>query len=90
MTGTYELIGANIGALVDRKQAAYGDSFHASVPILTALYPDGIPVSQYPNALAIVRVVDKLKRIATDNDPMGESPWADIAGYGILKAEEES
>jgi len=32
----------------------------------------------------IVRMLDKLSRIARDNDPMGESPYMDIAGYSIL------
>lgn len=34
--------------------------------------------------LAITRIVDKLFRIATDKDAFGESPFKDIAGYGIL------
>ena len=34
--------------------------------------------------LAVVRIVDKLFRIATDKDAFGESPFKDIAGYGIL------
>ena len=35
---------------------------------------------------AVVRVLDKLFRIATDRDALGESPWRDIAGYGLLGA----
>ena len=34
--------------------------------------------------LAITRIVDKLFRIATKKDAFGESPFKDIAGYGIL------
>lgn len=34
--------------------------------------------------LAIVRVFDKMMRIATDKDAFGEDPWRDIAGYAIL------
>jgi len=30
--------------------------------------------------------VDKLFRIATDKDALGESTYRDIAGYGILGA----
>jgi hypothetical protein len=34
--------------------------------------------------LAITRILDKLFRIATRKDAFGESPFKDIAGYGIL------
>jgi hypothetical protein len=29
-------------------------------------------------------MLDKVARIARDNDPLGESPYMDIAGYAIL------
>lgn len=32
----------------------------------------------------VVRVVDKLFRIANHKDAFGENPWADIAGYAVL------
>lgn len=76
--------GLELGQLVDRKQAAYGDSFTRSGDVMRALYPKGIAVEQLDDALAVVRVVDKLFRIATDRDALGESPWADVAGYGLL------
>lgn len=81
---SYPTIGQEIGQLVEQKQAAYGDSFGRSAAVLEQLYPNGIPVSAYTDALAIVRVVDKLFRIATDKDAFGESPWKDIIGYGLL------
>jgi hypothetical protein len=34
--------------------------------------------------LTVVRVIDKLFRIATKKDAFGESPWKDICGYGLL------
>ena len=34
--------------------------------------------------LAMTRIIDKLFRIATHKDAFGESPFKDIAGYGIL------
>ena len=80
----YETIGAEIGKLVTTKQAAYGDSVGRVGKILAILYPDGIPVTQYAHSMLVVRVLDKLNRIATDMDALGESPWADITGYGIL------
>jgi hypothetical protein len=86
MKGLFEQIGTDIGKLVDEKNAAYGDSFAKSGDVMAILYPNGIKPDQYRDALAVVRVVDKLFRIATDRDALGETPWRDIAGYGILGA----
>ena len=80
----YEKIGSDIGRLVKEKNAAYGDSFGQACKILEVLYPCGVPVSQYRDALAIIRVIDKLFRLANDKDAFGESPWRDICGYSIL------
>ena len=82
----HEDTGKRIGKLVDKKNKAYGDAFKKSKDILKILYPTGIPVEQYGDILAIVRIVDKLFRIATDKDGLNENPWEDIAGYGILMA----
>jgi hypothetical protein len=80
----YEEIGNRIGSLVTEKNAAYGDSFGHASKILEVLYPDGIKLDQYRDALAIVRVIDKLFRLANRKDAFGESPWEDICGYAIL------
>ncbi|HOS77543.1 MAG TPA: hypothetical protein PLL15_05830 [Syntrophales bacterium] len=84
--GKHERVGCEIGALVDRKNAAYGDSFAKAGAFLSLIYPHGIAPDQYPDALGLVRVFDKMMRIATnrDRDPFGEDPWEDIAGYAIL------
>lgn len=82
----YAEMGKLLGELTQMKNAAYGDSFDKSGAILELLYPHGIHPAQYRDALAIVRVIDKLFRIATRKDAFGESPWKDIAGYGILGA----
>jgi hypothetical protein len=52
------------------------------------LYPDGISAEQMDDALAVVRILDKLFRIANGNQG-GESAWTDIAGYAILGAAKE-
>lgn len=80
----YADIGREIGEMVQRKNEAYGDSFGRSGEVLRILFPKGIPIERYVDALTIVRVVDKLFRIATAKDAFGESPWKDVAGYGIL------
>ena len=80
----YEQIGVQIGKLVQEKNEAYGDSFGQACKILEVLYPEGIHVDQYRDALAITRVIDKLFRLANKKDAFGESPWRDICGYAIL------
>lgn len=82
----YEAQGQTIGRLVDQKQAVYGDSFGKSGDMMRILYPHGITPAQIDDALCIVRIIDKLFRIATDRDALGESPYQDIAGYAILGA----
>ena len=66
------------------KQAAYGDSYGRSGEVLRILYPNGIPADAMPDALTIVRVIDKLFRVATKKDAFGEIPWRDVVGYGLL------
>lgn len=81
---TYASIAAELASTVERKQAAYGDSFGKSGAIMAILYPAGVPVEHLDDALTVVRVLDKLFRIATDRDALGESPWHDVAGYALL------
>jgi hypothetical protein len=82
--GRYERIGMSIGCLVDKKQAAYGRSFDKAGIVLRQLYPEGIRPEQYDDLLAIVRILDKFFRIATDKRAFGENPWGDVAGYSLL------
>ncbi len=80
----YKEIGKDIGDLVQEKNEAYGDSFGNASKILETLYPEGIKTHQYRDVLAIIRVIDKLFRLANKKDAFGESPWRDICGYAIL------
>jgi hypothetical protein len=81
---TFEEIGKTIGRLVDVKNAKYGDSFSKCGSVLRILYQDGITPEQYDDVLTVCRILDKLFRVATDKDALGESPYTDIAGYCIL------
>jgi hypothetical protein len=81
----YEGLGSELGKLIAEKQLAYGDSYGKSGEVLKQLFPNGIPMESYTDALAIVRIVDKLFRVATDPTWGGESPWKDIAGYALLR-----
>jgi hypothetical protein len=83
----YEELGRCIGKLVDEKNAAYGDAFNKAGEFLRLLYPRGVAPEEYNDMLCLVRIFDKQMRIATNKDALGESPYADIAGYGLLGAE---
>jgi len=76
--------GLEIGSLVEEKNKAYGDAFAKTEQIIKVLYPNGIRPEQYRDLLGICRVLDKMFRIANNKDAFAESPWKDIAGYGIL------
>ena len=79
-------VAADVAALVEEKNAAYGDSFARSGDFLRLLFPTGIKPEQYGDMLAFVRIFDKFKRIATDPSYGGEDPRRDILGYAILNA----
>jgi hypothetical protein len=81
---TLQQLGTDLGKLLEEKNAAYGSSFAASGDFLRLLFPRGVPADRYDDALLMVRIFDKQMRIATDKDAFGESPYQDIAGYGIL------
>lgn len=81
----YEDLGRKIGSLIQEKQQSYGDSFHKSGEVMKQLFPNGIPPESYVDALALVRIIDKLFRLATDPTYNGENSWGDIAGYALLR-----
>ncbi len=82
----YAELGERLGALVDTKQHHYGNSFGKAGEVLKILYPNGISHAEMDDVLTIARVLDKLFRVATDRDALGESPWRDVAGYALLAA----
>ena len=87
--GRFQKIGREIGDLVQEKNAAYGNSFGKVADFLKILWPNGIPVDSYTDALCTVRMFDKLMRIANKKDAFGESPYRDIGGYAILGVEKD-
>ena len=90
----YETIGQRIGALVDRKNQAYGNSINNTKRILKVfLEPysnnDGtytIPAEMIDVIARQARVIDKQARIFSNpkGDLMDEDPNKDIAGYSII------
>ena len=87
LTRAWDEIARSIAVTVAEKNAAYGDSFERAGEIIDILYPNGIPRGKTGDALAVVRVLDQLFRIASDRDAFGESPWRDIVGYALLAVE---
>lgn len=76
-----------VAATLEDKAMAYGNSFQQTGEFIKLLYPSGIPVEAYDDALTMVRMYDKMKRIANNPgraDPGGEDPFHDIAGYAVL------
>ena len=74
----------NLAELITKKQIFYGDSFGQSKRIMEVLYPEGISLEQYQDALALIRIIDKLFRVANKKFAFDEDPWQDIAGYALL------
>ena len=75
-----------LGELTAIKSDAYGDSAGTSGAIMRILFSDGIPPDRYDDALLMVRVLDKLSRLAHDPGAFGESPWVDVCGYAMVAA----
>ena len=82
--GKFEAAGREIGALVDSKQAQYGDAISAVDDIMSILYPNGVPKEKMRDMLLIVRMLDKICRLSLGNGEGGESPFKDLTGYSIL------
>lgn len=86
--GEYEILGREIGALVDLKNPAYGDIKRVT-EAMKVFYPNGIPVERLGDALLVTRILDKINRISGGNkEAFSENPFKDIAGYGLLGARE--
>jgi len=85
---TFCELGAEIGKLVEEKAAAYGD-WNVPGQILRLLYPNGVRPEQVDDMLTVVRILDKLRRIATQKNAFGESPYRDIIGYAMQGAKKD-
>jgi hypothetical protein len=86
--GQYTRTGREIGQLVDKKNAQYGDAINVTGDFLKLLFPNGIQPENYNNVAVLVRVFDKMKRIANGNQGE-ENAWRDICGYGLLMSKED-
>lgn len=84
MTPDFKAIGAEIGAKTADKNRKYGDSAGKTGAMFRVIFPDGIPVSAYDDVLLLVRILDKVVRVATGAPDDEESPYSDLAGYGLI------
>lgn len=92
-SGYFEEKGHKLGKLVDEKQAAYGDSISKASKLMKVYLEDYkthegylIPEELLDHILLQVRIIDKQNRIFSNPkaDKMDESPYSDLAGYGLL------
>lgn len=86
-TKSFNELAKGIADLVTEKEKAYGSAFDKAGDFLKVLYPDGIKPEQYKDMLCIVRVFDKLMRIATSYEGTEEKKveaYSDLMGYGLL------
>ena len=86
-TKSFIELATGIGELVQEKNKAYGSAFDKAGDFLRLLYPDGIKPDQYKDMLCIIRVFDKLMRIATSYEGTEEKKveaYSDMGGYSIL------
>lgn len=86
---SHQEIAAEIGELVAQKNLAYGDSLGMVGVILALHFPHGIPLERYDDAFLLARIFDKTMRFAENNDPHGECPLTDIAGYAIAGLDQQ-
>jgi hypothetical protein len=70
--------------LLEEKEQAYGNAFDKTDQFLKLLYPEGVSVHQYSDMLFVVRIFDKMMRIANNKKAFNEEPFKDITGYGLL------
>lgn len=83
MMDKFSEIARQIGEIVSSKNKQYGDAINSTSVFLKELYPNGIKPEQYGDLGLIIRIHDKLKRIANGNNG-NEDAYSDLAGYGIL------
>lgn len=86
-TSPYYAVALSVAELVTKKQLQYGNSVDKSAGILSILYPTGIPVEAFGDALLLIRMLDKMSRIAQQaitGRQDTEDAWADLVGYSLI------
>jgi len=84
-----EVIARDVASMVKEKNRGYGNAFQKVSHILSILFPNGIPTNKYHDVAILIRVLDKICRIATANDKGArKDAWLDLTGYGLLRLSE--
>lgn len=75
-------VGEKLVTKVAQKNNDYGSAFEQIEEILKVLYPNGVPVHQYGNMSLLVRMLDKVCRLANEREKFyNEDSWDDLIGY---------
>ena len=85
---SFHSLGEELADMLDNKNRQYGDSYARMAHVLPMFYPDGVPGDHLLDAVFILRIIDKLMRIASAQGDDMEDPVKDIAGYAILRMKE--
>jgi len=84
-----ESISLDVASIVKEKNREYGSAFQKVSHILSILFPNGIPTNKYHDVAILIRVLDKVCRIASANDKdVKKDAWLDLTGYGLLRLSE--
>lgn len=81
----YESLGRALGQFIEVKNRVYGAASAKGGAMLKVIYPDGIAVEQLDDVVFLSRAIDKLFRIATEKQALGEKAYADLLGYCLLR-----
>jgi hypothetical protein len=85
---SFEDISLEISQTLEKKNKAYGNSFNKTTEHLKLLFPDGVVDDQYQHLMYIVRILDKIGRIANSSLLPPEEgvldAYKDIQGYTTL------
>ena len=85
---SFEGIAFELSSMLEDKNRQYGDSYARMQHVLPVFFPNGVPADRLLDAIFILRIVDKLMRIASNQPDDMEDPVKDIAGYAILRMRE--
>ena len=86
----YKKVALEAAELVASKNIAYGDSLSKMAQILELLYGKSIPKEKYEDLHYIIRILDKISRVASGNKTaFKEDPFEDIMGYCLNKLSHE-
>jgi len=85
----FKEIADKIGSMVEEKNVQYGDSYANTQKFLDILYPESIPVEKFSDIVCIIRIFDKLKKVAAQVESDEENPYADLIGITIRMADNQ-